>query len=454
MKPRNVSTEKHESKKKHALFDTAKKSLTSLFLSLLIFLPSLPTVAAEAPPSGTSLLSPAMEIIAGECPLVKSTSPRREAVFTAEDFDLIVGNDVKTITLTKRPDESVGQLLLGSTVVPVGQKLTSAALSRLAFVPSDAVSDGEQTVFRFTADGSPYEFACYVGIYSDSDNAPPSVTCATEASLRATAYTDCACGGLLAGEDPDGDELTYIITSYPRHGGVVLQNAAVGSYLYTPLDGYTGKDDFSYTVRDSRGNFAASEAKVTLTVSRHTANVDFSDVAGGDKCNAITAVSAGVMSGKQMGDLLCFDPDGSVSRAELLVALMSAAGIRDLPDVASTPFDDDGDIPAAIKPYVAAAYELGYTSGWIKNGLHTFSPDECVTAAEAAVMTAAILSLPSRDAVPASVGDGIPSWAKSALSSLTAAGISLGERGDVSASTLLDRRGAASLVCAVIRCSN
>jgi gliding motility-associated-like protein len=64
--------------------------------------------------------------------------------------------------------------------------------------------------------------------------------------------------------DPNDDELAVNTTlvSGTEHGTVVLN--ANGSYLYTPNQGFTGKDHFEYQICD--GNGLCDEAMVTITV--------------------------------------------------------------------------------------------------------------------------------------------------------------------------------------------
>lgn len=430
--------------------------LTAVCLIILPF-PSIPVSAA--PDTSGVLLSPGLEVIAATCELVMSIAPGGEAVLTAKDFEHATGSGLGSITLKSRPDSTVGQLLSGSLVVPEGQTMTATDLSRraLSFVPSSTAVSGDKAEFTFTADGSPYVYTCRILVIDTAKtNSSPRLDCATSASLKALTYTGHVCGGQLSGMDPDGDPLTYEIVKYPSHGCITVIDAGAGTYLYRPASGYSGKDSFTYTVRDSYGKYADGTATVSVNVSRYSISVDYADMSGAGECAALTVTAAGLMSGAQMGSGYYFNPDQTVSRSEFLVMVMTAAGIKSLPEVDKTVFADDGEIQPAMKPYVAAAYELGYTNGWIVDGKQCFKPNEPITTAEAAVLTAAVLGIPTDDAVPAasSGGIGAPSWAKDAVSTLTAGGFSLTalSADKVTASKLLDREAAAVLLCAVMRC--
>jgi hypothetical protein len=414
-----------------------------LLLPLFIF--------ASALGGDSALLSPGLSVIASSCDLTVSITPNGEAAFTAEDFYRATGKeDLGHITIQSRPEASGGQLTIGSIVIPSGQTVRAANLSRMSFCPADGAKHGDSATFTYTADDSPYLFTCKIIISDDAaSNSAPTLDTATSAALTGAAYSGYPYGGLLAGSDPDGDALRYTLTSYPKHGSVILTNSQTGEYIYTSEDGYSGKDSFSYTLCDKYGNYADGEARVNISVSRYLPSVKYTDVSGKDLSAVMTVSAAGIMGGSALGEGYYFYPAESISRVEFLVALMSAAGIDELPDASATVFADDGDIPNAMRPYVAAAYELGYTHGWVVDGKQCFLPNEKITTAEAASLTAAMLGLSLEGEVPASVGNGAPAWARNAVCAMAQAGFPLGER--IGASEKLDRIGAAHLLCAVMR---
>ena len=69
---------------------------------------------------------------------------------------------------------------------------------------------------------------------------------------------------MLAGSDPDADNLTYLKVSEPGHGTVTL-NAQTGAYTYAPVSNYSGNDTFSFKVND--GDLDSETATVSITVS-------------------------------------------------------------------------------------------------------------------------------------------------------------------------------------------
>jgi arylsulfatase A-like enzyme len=67
---------------------------------------------------------------------------------------------------------------------------------------------------------------------------------------------------LLTGSDPDGDTLTFAISSPPLNGSLT---GSADSYSYTPGSGFTGTDSFVFTVSD--GSATSEDATVSITVS-------------------------------------------------------------------------------------------------------------------------------------------------------------------------------------------
>ena len=410
-------------------------------LCLLLAVGVLPSFAEKG---GDELLSPGLSVIAARYGMVVSGVPGGEVVFSREDFVRTIGYKPESITITSRPDSAVGQLTLGSVVIPAGQTLSLSNLDRSSCMPS-ASPAADQAVFSFSPDGSAYEYTCTVRLRDAGEvNSAPTLDCATAAALSASVPEGGVCGGRLAASDPDGDALVYEIVSYPKHGSVILSDAESGKFIYRPTDGYTGKDSFKYTARDEWGEYA-SEAEVKVTVSRFSAP-DFTDMAGSAETFARIVSEEGLMSGTLVGGESYFYPDRGVSRSEFTVMLMQAAGIKADEDL-KTVFADDADISVSVRPYVAKAYEMGLTDGWIEDGKQVFGGDGEISLAEAARMTARLLGLEYDSAIAVSLSPGEANWARHEIAALANAGFLLGD----GASSALDRASAAEILCGVMK---
>ncbi|WP_165443221.1 Ig-like domain-containing protein [Acinetobacter ihumii] len=71
-------------------------------------------------------------------------------------------------------------------------------------------------------------------------------------------------GTIVNVTDPDGDDLTYTVSSNPSHGTVTI-DPATGAYTYTPAANYNGNDSFVVTVADGKGGSTTVTVPVTVT---------------------------------------------------------------------------------------------------------------------------------------------------------------------------------------------
>ncbi len=391
-------------------------------------------------------LSPALKIIASDSGMAKSGLIGKDLVFTEDDFCRALNlSKVNYITVTSLPDSASGRLLLGTTSVSVGQKISRANLALLVFVP--ASNKETDSKFSFSVESRGYDITCSVYTLKKANTAP-SAAHPADASLDVSVYSGASSCGKLAGYDPEGDELCFEIIRYPYHGLLIMNDRESGEYTYYPKTGFSGGDSFTYIVKDEYGNYSASST-VILTVSKPT-SVLYSDMSGHYAASAAFELKAArIMYGKS--DTV-FAPDEAVTREELLVMAMKAAGISDLPNVETTDFSDNSDISAAAKPYVAAAKQLGYVSGT------KFEPKAEITRAEAALLIdriiggSAIVGSTLSRPVFDDMSD-IPSAAWTALSNLHLLGMIEDTDGNIDASGILTRADAAVMIVGVMRVS-
>ena len=102
-----------------------------------------------------------------------------------------------------------------------------------------------------------------------------------------------------------------------------------------------------------------------------------------DEYSAMLLSEKGIFTGAQIGGKYCFCPDKTVSRGEFLSMCMLAAGEPVVDAALSTGYADDDAIPAWMKCYVATADMCGVVAA---QEAQTFSPDEPISKAEAALM--------------------------------------------------------------------
>ncbi|MCK9689636.1 Ig-like domain-containing protein [Scleromatobacter humisilvae] len=132
-------------------------------------------------------------------------------------------------------------------------------------------ADGSYTYTPTTGYSGTDSFSYIVTDHSGATSTATVTLTVTPLAITATADSksgaeNSAIGGSLAADASTvaGDANTFTLGStHPTHGSVVVN--ADGSYTYTPSNGYTGTDSFSYIVTDHSG--ATSTATVTLTVT-------------------------------------------------------------------------------------------------------------------------------------------------------------------------------------------
>lgn len=409
-----------------------KRIIAAVTAALALVLASTYVFAAEI------LLSPALDIIANKCTMVKSASSGKNVNFTNEDFDLAAGKKVSSITIYTLPDSSEGILTIGGNKVSRGQTISAVNFDLLSFYPKEGTNECS---FEFSTDSS-YTTKCVIKLTDGVNSAPVNV--GTSGIVLST-QRDITCYGTLKGHDADGDSLMYEIVDFPTMGIVHVTDVESGNFSYTPYSGVTGYDCFSYRIRDEYGNYSEI-AEVSLKISERKSEDVYADMTDHWAYNAaLSVVSDGAMDVIYENGSLYFDPDEKITRAEYLKSVMKALGAGDL-KAAKTVFEDDSDIGDEFSGYVNAAYKLGIIKGNItENGL-SFSPNDIITKAEAAVILNRILGAVSKVATSFSDSEIIPSWAENDIQALSSLGIINGYEGFIDPYESVTRAEAAQML--------
>ena len=330
---------------------------------------------------------------------------------------------VDSIEIVSLPNEGEGALYFGSAYVTAGQIVSEGGISLLSFESAKSSVSDEPAQFKIKVNGGAYEINCLVYML-DKVNSSPTLAGVPAISLSLETYRGVGVGGVLCGYDPEGDDLTYEIVSYPKNGYVTFKDNHSGEYTYTPMGEYSGRDEFIYVVKDKYGNYSES-SRVSVNVSTPYTSVVYNDLIGnGDYSYAINMTDKNVMNGEKVGDYYYFRPDAEVSRVDFIVSAMKMLGIENVPYADVTVFEDDSDIGAEVKGYVALAHSNKYISGIEKGGKLYFKPNESITVSEAAVIISNIIGYSEYSTAPTFANsDEIPAWSRDAIMSLRALGI-------------------------------
>ncbi len=421
------------------------------FVILLLFLPILANAGEENSQKDLpSKLSPALYLLADELPLTKTALKNCNITFQKEDFDRLLGvKAVDQILIASLPPITDGTLRLGETVVLKNQVIERRELDSLRFVPAnDSITEA---IFTFRAVGSEeYTLTCSLFLL-DAINHAPTFDYEPSAKTSIVTYENIALHRTLGATDPEGDKLTFEIVSYPKKGILTLKDRNAGSYVYTPITDFVGKDEFTYRVTDQYGN-RSGEQTVTIQIKENDASLVYQDMIGKQgQYPALRLTAQGIMKVQYENGSAVFLPEERVTKLEFLVMAMKAAGYRVSTKVDSTGFADDEAIDDTLKGYVSAAANMGFISGVeMENGIY-FKPDSPITRADASVILSRMIDLPKlvfRPEFPDS--DSIPTYAVDAMQTLSSLGIltSLGD--EIAPMTTLNRVQSAMLLCAVM----
>ncbi len=195
-------------------------------------------------------------------PVNNPPSAADDSVTTDEDTPVTTGNVLANDTDPDGDSLSVsgvdGRSARGGTVADNGN-------GTFTYTPP-AGFDGEDSFGYTVSDGNGGEAQGTVRITVEPVNNPPS---AADDSVTTDEDTPVTTGNVLANDtDPDGDSLSVSgVDGRSARGGTVVDNGN-GTFTYTPPAGFSGNDNFRYTVSDGKGG----EARGTVQIAVNTVN--------------------------------------------------------------------------------------------------------------------------------------------------------------------------------------
>ena len=385
----------------------------------------LPAVTAAAL-SAASLFLPARAAAGEACvsAFAKNTLAGGTVSFSPGDFRVDSQGDaaLDALILTALPDGGAGTLTLAGQPLQAGDTVSLDAVENLCFQAAQQPSV-QSASFSFTPvfsgglEGE--EVTVELHLLSQANQTPVAQ------NLELTTYRDTALTARFSAVDPEGDLITYQLLRKPARGAVTLPEDGSDTFVYTPYEGKTGKDTFTYVAVDAVGNTSPS-ATVEITIEKPATKVTYADLEGHAAANAaLRLAEEDIFVGECMGGLYFFQPD---------LEVMTATG-----------FADDTSIPGWAKPYVASALKAGVVQGSLDgDGQAVFLPDNPITRAEASVLLNRMLQITDVSAVSDSLA---PAWAAQSVANLESCGVL--ETGGALSGTLT-RAEAAELLCGAL----
>lgn len=246
--------------------------------------------------------------------------------------------------------------------------------------------------------------------------------------------------------DNEGEAVTFSLVEQPRKGVVVVEGDA---FTYTPDEGITGSDTFTYAATDSAGHVSLP-ATVKVSVEKARSGVTYADTAGSPAAAAAQELAeCGIFTGCKIGGQYFFEPDRPVSRSEFLAMVMETSG-RDVTAVTMTGFCDDEAIPTWVKAYAAAGVADGVMQGTVTADGVIFRGDDAITFNEAATVLDRVLNLGNVELdVWYADRESTPSWAAQAVGNMEAVSVlAAGSFGSLTMEQPVTRGDAAQMLSA------
>ncbi|MBQ7624695.1 MAG: S-layer homology domain-containing protein [Clostridia bacterium] len=277
-----------------------------------------------------------------------------------------------------------------------------------------------------------------------SERAPVAV----DASFKT--YSGVSVKGALRASE--SGKFVYNVKTFPKKGELTLENE---TFEYTPKEGKTGKDRFTFTVTDEKGR-ESLPATVEIDIIKRSAKDTFyyRDMEGDPAHYASLFLKyKGIMSGESFGKDSFFYPDREVTRAQFVAMTAAALNMPVPASSVGTGMADDEEIPLWARACVAAAIDAGAVYGEAgQDGNRVFRPNDGITVAEAAsVLDRALgLACDGREVFFADK-DAIPSWAARSVINAFSCGILKTDADNaVNPYKTVTRAEAAQMVCAAL----
>jgi hypothetical protein len=259
---------------------------------------------------------------------------------TAKTID-VLSNDIdpenQALTLTKLESVSSSS---GGTSINTNSGTVSISNNKVVYTPNAEFYGTDN--FTYTVKDS--QNVTDTATVTVTVEPPPNLAPVPGSDTATTPYKKAVTIDVLANDtDPENQTLTLDSVTNPAStgGSVAISN---GQVVYTPNSGFTGTDNFTYTVKDSQGAMATGNVTVTVSPNGNPTAVDDSPTTPKDTAKTIDVL---VNDSDPEQDALTVniktDPeDGTVSISNNQVVYTPNAGFTGTDSFEYTATDTEG----------------------------------------------------------------------------------------------------------------
>jgi hypothetical protein len=163
--------------------------------------------------------------------------------------------------LTLTASDADGDSLAYAVVTNPSHGTLSGTAPNLTYTPNAGYTGPDSFTFKAN-DGQADSNTAAASITVTAVNRPPvanpqSVSTAQDTPVNVT----------LAGSDPDGDAITYVVVGSPAHGTL---SGTAPNLTYTPNSGYSGPDSFTFKTNDGKLDSPVATVSITVTPTSPT----------------------------------------------------------------------------------------------------------------------------------------------------------------------------------------
>ncbi|MBQ3077424.1 MAG: hypothetical protein IJC43_06175 [Clostridia bacterium] len=266
-----------------------------------------------------------------------SVTESRYIVDDVCDFTVEITDRKESLRLDKKLFSSLlGNLIEKPSYITVIELPTEGAITHGGdgVVVLDTFSLGGLSALRITPKANTPASFCFIAANKEGQSTPlcrltviPAATAMAPVAEDLVLETGAGMkvGGQLSGHAPDGGTLAFELADAPSKGDLVCSGSG---FVYTPHVGETGRDSFTYVVRDSAGS-RSEEATVSLRIAAPSEVVQYCDM--GESLMGYAAAclaEAGILRGERVGGVDYFHPEAAMAQGEFLTLLLNAAGLE------------------------------------------------------------------------------------------------------------------------------